>query len=76
MQTFDCECAEFLVIDDDPAITKFLATYLRQKGHTCATLTEGFQTAEFLQEKGFVDRIVARQELRSEIARVIDYCGK
>ncbi len=41
-----------------------------------AELPEGFQTAEFLLEKGFIDRIVARQELRSDIARVIDYCGK
>ena len=41
-----------------------------------AELPVGFQTAEFLLEKGFVDRIVSRQELRSEIARVIDYCGK
>jgi acetyl-CoA carboxylase carboxyl transferase subunit beta len=41
-----------------------------------AELPVGFQTAEFLREKGFVDRIVARPELRSEIARVIDYCGK
>jgi acetyl-CoA carboxylase carboxyl transferase subunit beta len=41
-----------------------------------AELPEGFQTAEFLQDKGFIDRIVSRQELRSEIARVIDYCGK
>jgi len=41
-----------------------------------AELPDGFQTAEFLREKGFIDRIVSRQELRSEIARVIDYCGK
>jgi acetyl-CoA carboxylase carboxyl transferase subunit beta len=41
-----------------------------------AELPEGFQTSEFLQGKGFVDRIVSRQDLRSEIARVIDYCGK
>jgi acetyl-CoA carboxylase carboxyl transferase subunit beta len=41
-----------------------------------AELPEGFQTAEFLLEKGFVDRIVGRHELRSDIARVIDYCGK
>ncbi|HUO09139.1 MAG TPA: acetyl-CoA carboxylase, carboxyltransferase subunit beta [Phycisphaerae bacterium] len=41
-----------------------------------AELPEGFQTAEFLQEKGFVDKIVGRHDLRSEIARVIDYCGK
>jgi acetyl-CoA carboxylase carboxyl transferase subunit beta len=41
-----------------------------------AELPEGFQTAEFLQEKGFIDKIVARPELRSQIARVIDYCNK
>jgi len=46
------------------------------KDTTQAELPPGFQTAEFLQEKGFVDKIVGRQELRSEIARVIDYCGK
>jgi acetyl-CoA carboxylase carboxyl transferase subunit beta len=38
-----------------------------------AELPEGFQRAEFLQEKGFIDAIVPRQELRSEIARLIDY---
>jgi len=41
-----------------------------------AELPEGFQTAEFLLEKGFIDRIVARRDLRSEIAKTIDYCGK
>jgi len=41
-----------------------------------AALPEGFQTAEFLQEKGFIDRIVSRHDLRSDIARIIDYCGK
>ena len=41
-----------------------------------AELPEGFQTAEFLRAKGFIDKIVPRPELRSEIARVIDYCGK
>ncbi|MCA9151568.1 MAG: acetyl-CoA carboxylase carboxyltransferase subunit beta [Planctomycetales bacterium] len=39
-------------------------------------LPEGFQTSEFLLEHGFVDRIVSRDRLKSEIARVIDYCGK
>lgn len=39
-------------------------------------LPAGFQTAEFMLEHGFVDRIVERASLRSEIARVIDYCGK
>jgi len=41
-----------------------------------AELPEGFQTAEFMLEHGFIDRIVDRKELRSEIARIIDYCGK
>ncbi len=39
-------------------------------------LPEGFQTAEFMVEHGYVDRIVERANLRSEIARIIDYCGK
>jgi len=39
-------------------------------------LPKGFQTSEFLLEHGFIDRIVARQALQSEIARTIDYCGK
>jgi len=39
-------------------------------------LPKGFQTSEFLLEHGFVDRIVSRSRLKSEIARAIDYCGK
>ena len=39
-------------------------------------LPAGFQTSEFLLEHGFVDRIVPRTKLKSEIARTIDYCGK
>jgi acetyl-CoA carboxylase carboxyl transferase subunit beta len=39
-------------------------------------LPKGFQTSEFLLEHGFVDRIVRRAELKTEIARAIDYCGK
>lgn len=39
-------------------------------------LPEGFQTAEFMLEHGFVDMIVARKDLRSEIARLIDYTQK
>ncbi len=39
-------------------------------------LPKGFQTSEFLLEHGFVDRIVARCDLKSEIAKTIDYCGK
>jgi acetyl-CoA carboxylase carboxyl transferase subunit beta len=39
-------------------------------------LPEGFQRAEFLLEHGMIDRIAPRSQLRSEIARLIDYCGK
>jgi acetyl-CoA carboxylase carboxyl transferase subunit beta len=39
-------------------------------------LPKGFQTSEFLLEHGYVDRIVRRADLKSEIARTIDYCGK
>lgn len=39
-------------------------------------LPEGFQRAEFLLEHGFIDRIVARRELRTEIVRLIDYCWR
>jgi acetyl-CoA carboxylase carboxyl transferase subunit beta len=39
-------------------------------------LPDGFQTSEFLLKHGFVDRIVSREKLKSEIARTIDYCGK
>ncbi len=39
-------------------------------------LPEGFQRSEFMLEHGFVDRVVPRKNLRTEIARIIDYCGK
>lgn len=42
--------SQFLIIDDDPGIAKFLVTYLRQRGHTCHALTDGFQTAAWLAE--------------------------
>src|ERR1700682_2658520 len=38
----------FLIVDDDPTIAKFLVTYLRQRGHTCHSLIDGFQTAAWL----------------------------
>ena len=37
-------------------------------------LPPGFQTSEFLLQHGFVDRIVNRRDLRTELARMIDYC--
>jgi acetyl-CoA carboxylase carboxyl transferase subunit beta len=39
-------------------------------------LPKGFQTSEFLLEHGYIDRIVRRKDLKSELAKTIDYCGK
>lgn len=39
-------------------------------------LPKGFQTSEFLLDHGYIDRIVSRGDLKTEIARTIDYCGK
>jgi acetyl-CoA carboxylase carboxyl transferase subunit beta len=39
-------------------------------------LPEGFQRSEFLRDKGFVDFVVERKDLRSELARLVDFCGK
>jgi acetyl-CoA carboxylase carboxyl transferase subunit beta len=39
-------------------------------------LPEGFQRSEYLKKSGMVDRVVARAELRTELARIIDYSGR
>ncbi|HSV27283.1 MAG TPA: acetyl-CoA carboxylase, carboxyltransferase subunit beta [Sedimentisphaerales bacterium] len=39
-------------------------------------LPDGFQRSEFLLEHGFVDMIIHRKNMRTELARLIDYCGK
>jgi acetyl-CoA carboxylase carboxyl transferase subunit beta len=49
---------------------RVIANTIRQE------LPEGFQRAEFLLEHGFIDMIVKRTDLRSEIARIIDYCER
>jgi len=39
-----------------------------------AELPPGFQTAEFMLEHGFLDRIIHRKDLRRELALLLDYC--
>ncbi|MEL7483431.1 MAG: acetyl-CoA carboxylase, carboxyltransferase subunit beta [Planctomycetota bacterium] len=39
-------------------------------------LPPGFQRSEFLRRCGMVDRVVPRHELRTEIARLIDFAGR
>jgi acetyl-CoA carboxylase carboxyl transferase subunit beta len=36
-------------------------------------LPPGFQRAEFVQEKGFVDRIVHRKRMREEVSRLLEF---
>jgi len=38
-------------------------------------LPEGFQTAEFMLEHGFLDRIIHRKDMRTELALLLDYCA-
>jgi acetyl-CoA carboxylase carboxyl transferase subunit beta len=36
-------------------------------------LPEGFQRAEFLKEKGFIDAVVHRRNLKAYISRALDF---
>ncbi|NMA42133.1 MAG: acetyl-CoA carboxylase carboxyltransferase subunit beta [Oligosphaeraceae bacterium] len=45
------------------------------KQTTQADLPEGFQSAEFLLEHGFIDRIVERKKLRRELGLLLHYLG-
>ncbi|MCY3001783.1 MAG: acetyl-CoA carboxylase, carboxyltransferase subunit beta [Planctomycetota bacterium] len=48
---------------------RVIATTLKQE------LPAGFQRAEFLLEKGQIDRIVKRAEMKQVLARLLDYAG-
>lgn len=48
---------------------RVIATTLKQE------LPAGFQRAEFLLEKGQIDRIVKRSEMKQVLARLLDYAG-
>jgi acetyl-CoA carboxylase carboxyl transferase subunit beta len=43
------------------------------KETTRQDLPKGFQTAEFLLERGLVDRIVPRLELKAELGKILEY---
>jgi acetyl-CoA carboxylase carboxyl transferase subunit beta len=45
------------------------------KETTRQDLPKGFQTAEFLLERGLVDRIVSRLQMRAELSKALDYLG-
>jgi acetyl-CoA carboxylase carboxyl transferase subunit beta len=62
-----------LVIAEPRALVGFAGPRVVQ-ATVKAALPEGFQSSEYMLEHGFVDMIVPRGELRTEIARIIDYC--
>ena len=63
-----------VVIAEPRALVGFAGPRVVQA--TCKMeLPDGFQTSEFLLKHGYVDRIVHRRQLRSEVARIIDYCS-
>jgi acetyl-CoA carboxylase carboxyl transferase subunit beta len=39
-------------------------------------LPKGFQTAEFLQDHGLVDMIVARHRMRDTLSQLLDFFGR
>src|SRR5471032_2076139 len=43
------------------------------KETTRQDLPKGFQTAEFLLERGLIDRIISRLHMRAELSRLLDY---
>ncbi|MHC4717156.1 MAG: acetyl-CoA carboxylase, carboxyltransferase subunit beta [Planctomycetota bacterium] len=64
-----------VILAEPGAMIGFAGT--RVMANTIKTeLPEGFQRAEFLLAHGFIDRVVPRHELRSELAQLIDLCGK
>lgn len=64
-----------LVVAEPKALIGFAGPRV-VKATVKTALPEGFQTSEFLLEHGFIDRIIRRTELRTEIAKIIDYCEK
>ena len=64
-----------IIIAEPRALVGFAGPRVVQA--TCKIdLPDGFQTSEFLLKHGFLDRIVHRSEMRSELARLIDYGGR
>jgi acetyl-CoA carboxylase carboxyl transferase subunit beta len=62
------------VILAEPGATIGFAGRRTIKATVRLELPKDFQTSEFLLEHGFIDRIVQRSDLRTELAQIIDYC--
>jgi len=61
-----------LIIAEPKAMIGFAGARVL-KETTRQDLPKGFQTAEFLLERGLIDRIIPRQEMRAELGKILDY---
>ena len=61
-----------LIVSEPDALIGFAGPRVI-KDTTQAKLPEGFQTAEFLLQKGLIDRIIDRKNLRSELGSVLEF---
>jgi acetyl-CoA carboxylase carboxyl transferase subunit beta len=65
-----------LIISEPKAMIGFAGPRVI-KDTTQSELPEGFQTAEFLMERGLIDSIVPRTELKKRLNEYLDYlCGQ
>jgi acetyl-CoA carboxylase carboxyl transferase subunit beta len=63
-----------LIVAEPKAMIGFAgARVLKQT--TRQDLPKDFQTAEFLLDRGLVDRIIPRPQMRAELAKILDYLG-
>ena len=61
-----------LIISEPKAMIGFAGPRVI-KDTTQSELPEGFQTAEFLMERGLIDSIISRTELKARITEYLDY---
>lgn len=63
-----------LIIAEPKAMIGFAGARVL-KETTRQDLPKGFQTAEFLLERGLIDRIIPRLEMRAELGKLLNYLG-
>ena len=64
-----------LIIAEPKAMIGFAGARVL-KETTRQDLPKGFQTAEFLLDRGLVDRIIPRPEMRGELGKILGYLGQ
>jgi len=64
-----------LIIAEPKAMIGFAGARVL-KETTRQDLPKGFQTAEFLLERGLIDRIIPRPQMRAELGKLLDYLDR